>query len=142
MVLKKISLPAGRQAFSLIELLVVIALIGILVAIATVSYTTIQKKSRDSRRVSELKAVQQAIEQYYANNQSTYPGSCSALDITYLPNGMPSDPQTGVRYDDASISSCSTGAYCFCVPMEVNSGNAVTNCSTESGLFYCIRNVQ
>ncbi|KKR03253.1 MAG: hypothetical protein UU25_C0001G0014 [Microgenomates group bacterium GW2011_GWB1_40_9] len=133
---------AKRPAFSLIELLVVIALIGILVAIATVSYSTIQKKSRDSRRVSELKSIQQAMEQYYANTQSSYPGSCSGLSITYLPNDMPSDPQTGTRYDDAAISSCSSTSYCFCVSMEVNSGNAITNCSGTAGVFYCIRNVQ
>lgn len=133
---------AKRPAFSLIELLVVIAIIGILVAIATVSYTTIQKRSRDSRRIMELKSIQQAMEQYYANTQSSYPGNCSGLSTTYLPNGMPTDPKTGTSYDDASISSCSPTSYCFCVSMEVGGGNATTNCSGTAGAFYCIRNVQ
>lgn len=133
---------AKRPAFSLIELLVVIALIGILVAIATVSYTTIQKRSRDSRRITEFKAIQQAMEQYYANHASAYPGSCLGLDTTYLPNGMPLDPKSGISYADESVSSCPGPSYCFCIPMEVSSGNATENCSGTVGTFYCIRNVQ
>lgn len=132
----------AKRAFSLIELLIVISIIGILIGVATVSYSTVQKRSRDSRRVTELKAIQQAMEQYYANTLSTYPGSCSGLSITYLPNGMPSDPKSAVSYADASISTCSVTSYCFCVSMETNSGNATTNCSAATGTFYCIRNVQ
>lgn len=132
-----------KRAFSLIELLVVIALIGILVAVATVSYTTIQKRSRDSRRTTDMKFVQQAMEQYYASSSSTYPASCSGLSSTYLPGGMPSDPKTDVSYADASISSCTSDSYCFCVRMETISGNATTNCDgTVVGSYYCIGSVQ
>lgn len=131
-----------RRAFSLIELLVVIALIGILVAVATVSYTTIQKRSRDSRRTTDLKAVQQAFEQYYANSNASYPGNCTGLDATYLPNGMPQDPQSGISYADETTSACTLTSYCFCVPMEVNVGNATQNCLGQEGRYYCIRNVQ
>jgi len=57
-----------RQGFTLLELLIVIAIIGILISIGVVSYGAAQKKSRDSRRMSDLKAVQAAFEQYSADN--------------------------------------------------------------------------
>lgn len=131
-----------HRAFSLIELLVVIAIMGILIAIATVSYSTIQKRARDSRRTTDLKAIQQAMEQYHADSLSAYPGSCSGLSTTYLPSGMPSDPKTGIRYDDDTLSTCGADSYCFCASMEASSGNTTTDCFGALGAFYCIRNVQ
>ena len=63
--------PWRRKAilgFTLIELLVVISIIGILVAVSTVSFTNAQQKSRDGRRKADLKGVQQALELYYQAN--------------------------------------------------------------------------
>lgn len=51
--------------FTLIELLVVISIIAILTAVATVSYTNVQQKSRDGKRKSDLAAIQQALAVYY-----------------------------------------------------------------------------
>ena len=51
--------------FTLIEFLVVISIIAILTAVATVSYTNVQKKSRDGKRKSDLAAIQQALAVYY-----------------------------------------------------------------------------
>ena len=56
------------KGFTLIELLTVIAIIGILTAIATVSYTNAQRKARDNRRKSDLKTIQQALELYFQQN--------------------------------------------------------------------------
>lgn len=132
---------AKRPAFSLIELLVVIALIGILVAVATVSYSTIQKRSRDSRRVTDLKSIQQGLEQYYADNNSSYPASpCSSAGVVYFPSGtLPTDPKTGAVYPE----NCTTTGYCICAGLEVTAGNAALNdCSGTTGTFYCIKNTQ
>jgi len=129
-----------RKGFTLIELLVVIAIIGILVAVATVSYTTIQKRSRDSRRVTDLKAVQQAFEQYYGDN-SMYPTGCS-LSETYLPLGFPIDPKNSVPYV-YSGSSCTAAGYCYCALLETGSGNAASiTCGAGSGSYFCIKQLQ
>lgn len=153
----KESLPAGWRGFTLMELLVVIAIISILVAISIASYSTAQKKSRDSRRVADMKAIQNAWEQYYADNQS-YPGTdlqqTCTLDLmpsyqTYLPAGFPLDPKKDMAYPeiDSRFSNCSNNAYCFCAGMETaNSAYSAVDCSGtgSSGYvaYYCVTNLQ
>jgi len=119
------------------ELLIVIAVIGILISISTVAYTSAQKKSRDSRRRSDLKAVQNGFEQYYADTNAAYPATCS-ISTTYLPNGIPTDPKSG-----SYVSSCSTSGYCFCATLESDAGNAAdTNCTFGAGSYYCVKQLQ
>ena len=50
------------SGFTLIELLVVIAIIGILAALATISYSDSQRKARDSKRKADLEAIRKALE--------------------------------------------------------------------------------
>lgn len=119
------------------ELLIVIAITGILVSISVVSYSSAQKKTRDSRRRSDLKAVQNGFEQYYADNSGSYPATCS-VSATYLPSGIPTDPKSG-----SYVSSCTTASYCFCATLESDAGNASdTNCTFGSGTYYCVKNLQ
>lgn len=66
--------------FTLLELLVVISIIAILVVMGVASYTTAQKKGRDARRRADLKAAQNAFEQYYAVTNSSYPTSCMSAN--------------------------------------------------------------
>jgi prepilin-type N-terminal cleavage/methylation domain-containing protein len=128
-----------KKGFSLIELLVVIALIGILTAIATASYSTMQKKARDNRRVSDMKSFQNGMEQYYADNNSLYRVGC-AIGDTYFPNEL-TDPKTGLAYVPGP--SCDSSSYCFCAELEVESGNEIVACDgTTSGEYYCVRQRQ
>ena len=147
--------------FTLMELLIVIAIIGILVSVSVVSYSSAQKKSRDSRRIGDMKAVQSAWEQYYADNSANYPGPASpsapvacALSMmptpaTYLPGGLPVDPKTGTSY--ASMydgwSRCNSASFCFCAGVEsAASSNAATDCAGTATVgyagLYCVHNLQ
>lgn len=63
-----------RHGFTLIELLVVITIIAILIASASASWQNAQMKGRDGKRKTDLKAVQQALENYLQVN-GTYPSS-------------------------------------------------------------------
>ncbi len=128
-----------KRGFTLLELLIVIAIIGILVSIGVVSYSAAQKKSRDSRRMGDVKAIQNAWEQYYSDNDGAYPGSC-AVPASYLPAGLPTDPKTG----DAYSVSCTTTTYCFCGTMEASSGNSDSACnySAASKTHFCVSNLQ
>ncbi|MFA5954854.1 MAG: prepilin-type N-terminal cleavage/methylation domain-containing protein [Patescibacteria group bacterium] len=61
-----------RKGFTLIELLVVIAIIALLSTLAVVALNNARQKSRDAKRVSDVKQVQTALELYFADQQA-YP---------------------------------------------------------------------
>jgi type II secretion system protein G len=60
------------KGFTLIELLVVIAIIGLLSTLAVVALNNARQKSRDAKRVSDVKQISTALELYYADNNG-YP---------------------------------------------------------------------
>jgi len=62
----------NKRGFTLIELLVVIAIIGLLSTLAVVALGSARTKARDSKRLSDLKQVQTALELYYTD-QGAYP---------------------------------------------------------------------
>jgi type II secretion system protein G len=63
-----------KKGFTLIELLVVVAVLGLLATIILFSVDNIRAKSRDSRRVADIKSIQEALSMYY-NNNYLYPDS-------------------------------------------------------------------
>jgi len=65
-------IKSNRKGFTLIELLVVIAIIGILSSVVLASLNSARTKSRDARRVSDMKQLQLALELYFDDN-ATYP---------------------------------------------------------------------
>ena len=65
------------KAFTLIELLVVIAIIGILASVVVVNVGSARAKARDAKRISDMKAIQTALEMYYDDNQE-YPTTANA----------------------------------------------------------------
>lgn len=56
----------AKGGFTLIELLIVIAIIGLLATLAIVSLTTAQRKARDTKRIADIKQLQNAVELYYS----------------------------------------------------------------------------
>lgn len=99
-----------NAGFTLIELLVVIAIIGILASVVLASLNTARQKSRDARRIADLRQIQTALELYYSSNNSypqpsegwgSWSGHCpnygnndnyiSGLAPAYIPS-LPRDP--------------------------------------------------
>jgi len=93
--------------FTLIELLVVIAIIGLLATIVMVSLNTARAKSRDAKRLADLKNLMTALEMYY-DKHGDYPvssivGNCdgsadfntalAALVSENFLTTLPSDPK-------------------------------------------------
>jgi len=75
---------ATDRGFTLIELLVVIAIIGILSTLAVVALNSARQKSRDSKRVADIKQIQTALELYYSDKHG-YPPAPTGGDA--LGNG-------------------------------------------------------
>lgn len=74
----------NEKGFTLIELLVVIAIIGLLSTLAVVALGNARQKSRDARRLSDLKQLQTALELYYTDNSAYPTGSAVTLgDATH-----------------------------------------------------------
>lgn len=61
------------KGFTLIEMLVVISVIGILSALALVSFASSQKQARDTNRKSDLRQYQGALESYANKTNGIYP---------------------------------------------------------------------
>ncbi|MDD4477201.1 MAG: prepilin-type N-terminal cleavage/methylation domain-containing protein [Patescibacteria group bacterium] len=70
----------NKKGFTLIELLVVIAILGLLSTLAVVALGSAREKARDSKRLSDLKQVQTALELYYTD-QGAYPTATAAVTL-------------------------------------------------------------
>jgi general secretion pathway protein G len=93
------------KGFTLIELMLVVLIIGILsgIMLGIINVKGIQQKSRDARRISDMKKLQTALELYYADRRG-YPLNIAwntvstALSASLVPGyltKMPSDPLGG-----------------------------------------------
>lgn len=100
------------KGFTLLELLIVISILGVLTAILLGAIDPVSQlqKSHDTQRKSDLLELQKALEQYYQDNNGTYPQSSSDFKILvgqsglswgspWLPylNRIPIDPKNPVR---------------------------------------------
>lgn len=101
----------NKKGFTLIELLVVIAIIGILSSVVLASLNSARQKSRDARRVADIKQLQLALELYYDSNQGVYPGTLAPLSTGGYIAVVPTDPNGG-SYLYAGITTPTSGTSC------------------------------
>jgi type II secretion system protein G len=71
----------NKKGFTLIELLVVIAIIGLLATLSVVALNNARQKSRDAKRVSDIKQLQTALELYFVDNNSYPVRAASGLTL-------------------------------------------------------------
>ena len=95
-----------NKGFTLIELLVVIAIIGILSSVVLASLNSARQKSRDAKRISDVKQLQLALELYFDSNNA-YTLTLGALAPTFIPS-VPADPLTTPAYVYAALGSGAT----------------------------------
>lgn len=108
------------NGFTLIELLVVIAIIGVLASIVLASLNNARKKSRDARRITDIKQIQLALELYFdgtgANNYPAANANCvsgdeNGLEVLKTPgNYIPQIPR------DPLSTALTNGCYRYASP--------------------------
>jgi prepilin-type N-terminal cleavage/methylation domain-containing protein len=120
----------NKPGFTLIELLVVIAIIGLLSTLSIVALNQARARSRDARRLADVKQIQTALEMYFNDNgaypTSTTPGSAiiSASGTIYM--DIVPKPPTPADYTD-----CGNSAYTYTV-------TTVNNIVNSYQLRYCL----
>jgi len=126
-----------KRGFSFLEILIVMSIIAIIATAGVSTYTNTVKAARDSRRKSDLKMIQNALEQYYTVCGFNYPSpvlvdginiytsiSCTSPPVAILP-AVPLDPLS-VPY---VCFNCDTAKYQLCTTLE-----------TDTNPLYCISN--
>lgn len=73
-----------KRGFTLIELLTVITIIGVLVAIVSVSYGRYKVRARDTRRKADLKLLNDAMTLYAVNNKGQLPIGSVPSKVDYF----------------------------------------------------------
>lgn len=144
----------AKAGFTLLELLVTISIIGILLAVGSVSFTSAQKKGRDARRLGDMGAIQKALEECFSLD-TRYPGSLSYGNALNCPTSgttvmglVPADPKPGQNYT-YTTGGTPPASYCLCAYLE-NSGSGNANNSGSGGNcsyggsknYFCVNNQQ
>ncbi len=94
-----------NKGFTLIELLVVIAIIGVLASVVLASLNNARRKSRDARRITDLKQIQLALELYFdGDGNGTYPAAATSLAPKYIQT-LPADPSAAAAYKYVQVST-------------------------------------
>lgn len=92
-----------QRGFTIVELLIVIVVIGILAALVVTTYGGIQAKARDSKRQTDIQALQTQIEAFYATN-NYYPNLTDINNATWRAKNMKS-LSTDTMTDPSGTSS-------------------------------------
>lgn len=70
----------SNKGFTLIELLVVIAIIGLLSTLAVVALNSARQRSRDAKRVADIRQIQTALELSFSETNA-YPTEATAVTL-------------------------------------------------------------
>lgn len=89
-----------ERGFTLVELLVVIAIIGVLATLVLLQLGIARGRARDTKRIADVSQVRSAVEQYFEDNNGTYPAAIDDTNIgKYFSSGkVPKDPLTDAGY--------------------------------------------
>lgn len=140
MIRRKIKPYIKQPGFTIVELLVVIVVIGVLAAITIVSYSGIQTRAKDSRRVGDMKTIVKELELYKVQN-AFYPSSS---------NNGPGGWESSSINPNQFLQSLKTGNLASSVPVDpVNNSTSIeyryyrysageAGCDASRGAFYVL----
>lgn len=90
-----ISLKNRKEGFTIVELLIVIVVIGILALLVITTYSGIQQKARNSKRQSDVAAIQTQLEAFYQQG-GYYPSLADMNSASWLSSNMKSLDQNAL----------------------------------------------
>ncbi len=120
-----------RSGFTLIEILIVVAIIAILASVVLIGLGPTQQAGRDSRRLSDLRQVQNGLELYF-NKCGYYPGSPVGGSCAGTPWNQTADWATmsgALTGSNVGVSS---------VPNDPSSGRTYYYGTTANGTSYVV----
>lgn len=138
--------------FTLIELLVSISIIGILVTIALSAYSTINKKTHDTKRKSDIEQVRSALEMYRSENKFYPTGGCAgasctnvavstlSTDLLSYMTTIPSDPKSSQSYWYRATDLVSGNYYGYCLSANLEQTNPTDSCTPNTGYNWGTKN--
>lgn len=107
------------------EVLVVLGIITTIISFSFSSFTTAQKKARDTKRKNDLRNIQNYLEQYYSVCNFSYPlsnGNLPARLQAKLSDGCLYDgpifniPKDPLGKDYQCVDNCNQEQYTICPP--------------------------
>jgi len=131
------------KGFTLIELLVAATIISVLITAGIVSYTSVNKRSRDTKRRSDMEQMRSALEMYRADN-TFYPNAgggswtdVSALSTALVTGGympvLPTDPKAfGYEFQATNLVSGQYYGYCLGGFLETDTPSSTCDVSALS----------
>ncbi|MEK7618345.1 MAG: type II secretion system protein [Patescibacteria group bacterium] len=100
----------NEKGFTLIELLVVIAIIGLLASVVLLALNSARAKSRDAKRLADVRQIASALELYY-NDVSSYPAAITSLVPKYI--GLIPAAPTPADSNGSNTCTVATNAYTY-----------------------------
>lgn len=129
----------NQKGFTLIELLVVIAIIGLLASVVLLALNSARAKSRDAKRVADVRQMVSALELYF-NDQSSYPAGVGALVTAGYLGATPTPPSPvdgacgTTAYTYAQVGSGTGYTITFCVGATTGGLGAGTHTASPAGI--------
>lgn len=133
----------NKAGFTLIELLVVIAIIGLLASVVLLALNGARAKSRDAKRLADVRQMASALEIFF-NDFNSYP---TASNTNYLvpnyigvtpvaptPNDAPCSAAQNAYTYFSGPGSVSTYTYSFCLGAATGGYSAGAHTLTETGI--------
>ena len=132
----------NQKGFTLIELLVVIAIIGLLASVVLLALNSARSKSRDAKRVADVRQLASALELYY-NDNNGYPHQAAAaltipgLATTYI-GALPVAPTPADNKTGATCTDGSSGTNRYTYQSFSDSGTTAST-SAANAIYYKVQ---